>query len=246
MKEYQILGVKVQTIAEHVAKHTLNDFLNSDSQHQIVTVNPEFVIAAKRDAQFLQIINNASLATIDGTGLIFGLKFLGQTISLDERLTGVRLTEMLLDMANNHNHKIMLCILSHGLTSVQELFMAIKNKYPHLDFQVADENDVLSKAQNFSPDIILVGWGAPRQDLWIAENLDKVPSVKVAIGVGGTFDFISGKIKRAPKALRSFGLEWLWRLLRQPWRLKRINRALIVFPWLVINYRLKKYGKSKD
>ena len=246
MKEYQILGVKVQTIPEHVAKHTLNDFLNSDSQHQIVTVNPEFVIAAKHNTQFSQIINDASLATIDGTGLIFALKFLGQDISLDERLTGVRLTEMLLDIANNHNHKVMLCILSHGLTSVQELFMTIKNKYPYLDFQVADENDVLGKSQKFSPDIILVGWGAPRQDLWIAENLYKIPSVKVAIGVGGTFDFISGRIKRAPKILRSFGLEWLWRLIRQPWRLKRINRALIVFPYLVINHRLKKYAKNKN
>ncbi len=246
MRDYQILGIKVQTIAEHVAKHTLNDFLNSDSQHQVVTVNPEFIVAARRNKKFLRIINDASLATIDGTGVVFALKFLGQNIALDDRLTGVRLTEILLDMANNYNHKIMLCILSQGLTSVQDLFMTIKNKYPYLDFQVADEHDALSKAQSFLPDIILVGWGAPRQDLWIADTLHKMPSVKVAVGVGGTFDFISGKIKRAPKILRSFGLEWLWRLMWQPWRLKRVNRALIVFPFLVINYKLRKNAKSKN
>ena len=122
MRDYQILGIKVQTIAEHVAKHTLNDFLNSDSQHQVVTVNPEFIVAARRNKKFLRIINDASLATIDGTGVVFALKFLGQNIALDDRLTGVRLTEILLDMANNYNHKIMLCILSQGL-SMQSMIL---------------------------------------------------------------------------------------------------------------------------
>jgi len=86
----------------------------------------------------------------------------------------------------------------------------------------------------------LAGYGAPRQDMWIYENLPKLPSIRVAAGVGGTFDFMSGTIKRAPKIFRSLGLEWLWRLLRQPWRIQRINRAVIIFPILVLLDRFKK------
>jgi len=129
------------------------------------------------------------------------------------------------------------------LTKPDRLFMKLKGKYPALDFQVADEKTALEKARLFAPQIVLVGFGAPRQDKWISDNLHQIPSIKIAAGVGGTFDFMSGKIKRAPKIFRSFGLEWLWRLIRQPWRILRINKAIIVFPYLVIKDR---HIKSKE
>jgi N-acetylglucosaminyldiphosphoundecaprenol N-acetyl-beta-D-mannosaminyltransferase len=119
--------------------------------------------------------------------------------------------------------------------------MTIKEKYPELDFQVTECKQALIKSQIFEPTIILNGSGAPQQEFWIAENLDRIPSVKIAVGVGGTFDFISGMKKRAPKFLRSFGLEWFWRLLKQPNRIVRIFRAVILFPILVIK---NKYDKN--
>ena len=79
--------------------------------------------------------------------------------------------------------------------------------------------------------------GAPKQEKWIAENLKKMPDVKLAIGVGGSFDFISGKVQRAPEFMRTLGFEWLWRLIIQPWRIKRIFNAVVVFPWLVLKSR---------
>ena len=247
MKEYKILGVKVQTLPEHILKSSLLTFLNSDSQHQIATVNPEFIVACQNNKKFLTIINNASLATIDGSGIIKALQFLGHNISLDDRTTGVRLTEILIDLAIKNNYKILFCLYSHGLTKLDYFFMRIKDKHPQLDFQVADENSALEKAQTFLPEIALVGFGAPRQDLWIAENMDRMPSVRIATGVGGTFDFIAGSIKRAPKIMRSLGLEWLWRLIIQPWRIKRVNKAIIVFPYLIIKDRLnKKNDKNKN
>ena len=121
------------------------------------------------------------------------------------------------------NKKVLFCLYSKGLSKPNEFFIKIKEKYPELDFQVADEESALEKAKIFAPKIILTGFGAPKQDIWIWENLHKIPSAKIAVGVGGTFDFISGRVRRAPKFMRSFGLEWIWRFLRQPWRLKRRN-----------------------
>ena len=247
IKEHYILGVKVHSLPEHILKRTLITFLDSDSQHQIATVNPEFIVACQKNKKFLQIINNTSLATIDGAGIIKALQFLEKDISLDDRITGVRLTEILIELAIKNNHKILFCLYSKGLTRADDFFIKTKQKYPLLEFQVADEANALEKGQIFSPDILLVGFGAPRQDLWINENLDRLPSVKIGAGVGGTFDFMAKSVKRAPKIVRSLGLEWFWRLILQPWRIKRIFRATVFFFFLVIKDNLKnKHVKSKN
>jgi N-acetylglucosaminyldiphosphoundecaprenol N-acetyl-beta-D-mannosaminyltransferase len=242
MTEYKILGVKVQTLDEQTAKATLQNFLNSDKTHQVVTVNPEFIVKAQHHKKFREIINQADLATIDGTGIIKALQWLGHNVSLEQRLTGVELTKLLLILAEQQQKKILFCLQSSGLTTAEELTTKIKNDYPQLNFCLAEEKNVLAKIASFSPVIILLGLGAPRQDIWIADHLNSLPSVKIAVGVGGTFDFLSGKIKRAPKFMRSFGLEWLWRFIRQPQRFKRIIRATIVFPLLVLKDKvIKKY-----
>lgn len=246
MRAYKILGVKVQTLAEYEVKDTLHSFLNSDSQHQIVTVNPEFVVASQKDQKFLTVINEASLATIDGHGIIKALQLLGHKVSLDDRLTGADLTQMMIELASRKNHKILFVLHSAGLTSPEDLFMVIKNKYPDLEFQTADQKTALEKARVFFPRLAIVGLGAPYQDFWIWENLTKMPTVKIAVGVGGSLDFISGRQKRAPKILRSLGLEWLWRLLQQPWRIHRIWRAVIVFSYLVIKYKYLKKSISHE
>ncbi len=88
------------------------------------------------------------------------------------------------------------------------------------------------------PDILFVAFGAPKQEIWLSRNVQYLSSVKVAIGIGGAFDFVSGDIKRAPQAMQKLGLEWLWRLLRQPSRIKRIFNATIKFPLKVILSRL--------
>ncbi len=104
------------------------------------------------------------------------------------------------------------------------------------------KTDALTSAINKAkPDILLVALGAPKQEKWIAENLPKLPSVKLAIGVGGTFDFISGLVRRAPRFMRALGFEWLWRLLIQPWRFRRIFNATIKFIATVLKWRLRMW-----
>ena len=110
MTEYNLLGVKVNIIAEHLLKNTLLDFLQTHQQHQIVTVNPEFIVTAQKDKKFLKILNQASIALIDGAGIIKALQYLGYQVSLDHRITGVRLNEILIDLAVNKNLKIMFCL----------------------------------------------------------------------------------------------------------------------------------------
>jgi len=97
------------------------------------------------------------------------------------------------------------------------------------------------------PDIIFTALGAPRQEMWIHKNLRKIPTAKIAMGVGGAFDFISGKVPRAPRKLQKAGVEWLWRFILQPWRLRRIFNAVVIFPLAVTKekiLRVSKGGKS--
>lgn len=96
----------------------------------------------------------------------------------------------------------------------------------------------MKQFSNLAIDILFVAFGAPKQEMWISKNLNKIP-VKIAIGVGGAFDYISGKTLRAPGFIRNIGLEWLFRLIAQPWRIKR-QLALLEFIWLVIKEKLKK------
>lgn len=97
-----------------------------------------------------------------------------------------------------------------------------------------DEEKILRHINVFQPTLLFVAFGAPLQDLWIARNLKKMPTVKVAMGIGGALDFLAGKRKRAPQWMRKMGIEWLWRLTLEPSRFRRIWRAVVVFPWLVL------------
>ena len=245
MKEYRILNVKVQTLPRHIVKQLLRTFLQSDNQHQVVTVNPEFVVGAQKDKKFLNVINEASLATIDGAGIIKAIQTMGHKVTLDDRMTGVSLSKILIKFSVANNHKILFLLNEYGLTNPDNFFIGIKEKYPQLDFQVATESTAQEKCDIFKPDILLVGFGAPYQDMWIYENINKLPSVKIAVGVGGTFDFLSGTIKRAPKIIRSLGMEWFWRLLcrPKPHRIIRIYKAVVIFPFLIFKNR---YVKNKN
>ena len=99
--------------------------------------------------------------------------------------------------------------------------------------KIEDEAEIIEKINAFQPTLLFVAFGAPHQELWISRNLTKLNTVKVAMGIGGAFDFISGKRKRAPKCMQKIGCEWLWRLVLEPRRFKRIWNAVFVFPFIV-------------
>ncbi|MFH1610582.1 MAG: WecB/TagA/CpsF family glycosyltransferase [Patescibacteria group bacterium] len=157
---------------------------------------------------------------------------------IKEIITGVDLVE---EIAKNFNKKI---FLLGGYSDVPRLTAKNLKKINNnliINYSVFEVDDIINEINNFKPDILLVALNHPRAQIWISNNLNKTPSVKLAIGVGGAFDYISGKTKRAPKNLRS-SYEWLFRLFKQPQRLKRIYRASIRFPWIVFQYHKDTYS----
>jgi len=253
----EILGVRVDNLTMSQALQKVEGFLTDGRQHYIVTPNPEFLVLAQKDEEFRQVLNQADLAVPDGVGLIFASRFLGQP--LKRRVAGTDLMERICQRAASRGWSVFLLgDRADGLA--EETASRLKKKYPELKIGGSSfEGGVFSRQKShqrvafsdtsslregvarkgnplasLNPNILFIASGAPRQEKWIAQNLTKLPAVKLAVGVGGAFYFISGRIKRAPRPFRLVGLEWLWRLGRQPWRIKRIFRAVVVFPWLVV------------
>ncbi|MFC1700554.1 WecB/TagA/CpsF family glycosyltransferase [Patescibacteria group bacterium] len=223
-----ILGIKIDNLTKEQVLNNVGRFMLDDEQHYIVTPNPEFIVKAQKDIDFKQILNQADLAIADGIGLIFASWFSGG--DLKHKITGIDLME---DICKQAEQKNWLVSLFGGELGVAEKTVDnLKRRYANLKVGVFQDNIKIQ------PAILFVALGAPKQEKWIVENLPKMPQVKLAIGVGGAFDFISGRIKRAPKILRILGLEWAWRLILQPKRFGRIFNAVIVFPLLVIKERL--------
>lgn len=142
-------------------------------------------------------------------------------------------------------HKIFLLGNSNGLKrNTSELVkqnLLKRNQHINIigNLDSTPTEDILEEIKQAKPEILFVAFGSPKQEIWLAENLPKLPSIKIAIGVGGSFDFIAGIIPRAPILMRKLGLEWLFRLYKQPKRIRRIINATIKFPIMVIASRLK-------
>jgi len=199
------------------------------------------VILARSDREFKEIMNNASLTLADGMGIILASKLLGE--SLKERVTGVDLIPHLCKFSQESGSSIFFFGSLSGV--VEDAIAKLKQKFPKMNvaglqngyFDKNIEGEIITKINSSGTDILLVGLGQPAQEKWIYNNRDKINSV--CIGIGGSFDVISGRISRAPKILQQCGLEWLYRLFLQPYRFKRML-WLPYFIWLVLIEAFKK------
>lgn len=224
-----ILGVRVDNVSFEEAVNKVEEFIGDKNKHYVVTPNPEIGILAQKDHKLRQILNSADLAIPDGIGLIWASRILGSR--LKERVTGVDLMEKFCQVAEKKGFSVGLLGGKNGVASL--CAAVLKNRFEKLKLVVFDKNQPIYK----DVDILFVAMGAPKQEKWIGKNLPKIP-VKVAMGVGGAFEMITGAQIRAPKILQNLGLEWLWRLITQPWRVKR-QLALLVFVYFVIKQKLK-------
>lgn len=235
-----MLGVKLDALTRKEAVDRVRELLFSNQQHLIVTPNPEMLVVAHGDSEFQKILNTASLKLPDGIGLVL----LGR---LPERITGTDFLDDLMCLAEETGHKVGFL---GGQGEVPELARDhFRKRYSGLRIVHAEsggeikerwqmDSGLLTRIQNTKPDILVVALGHKKQELWIKDHLSKLPSVKIAIGVGGALDFWAGQIRRAPKIMRKLGLEWLWRLFLEPCRWRRIFTAVIIFPYLVIKQKL--------
>lgn len=236
-----ILGVKIDQVDFDSVLTLIKSWVKEEEQKTIVTINPEFLVATKQNEEFKRILNSADLATCDGFGLSLAGLFL-HGIRMP-RVTGSDLSRQLL---NDPELKIFL------LGSTDAVLAEMNNKFVQGNivgsdsggrlagnYELENNSAVIEKIKASGANLLLVAFGQIKQEIWIHKNLKSMPNIKVAIGVGGTFDFLSGKIKRAPKWMRNLGLEWLYRLAKEPKRLRRIWQATIVFSYYILKEKLK-------
>jgi N-acetylglucosaminyldiphosphoundecaprenol N-acetyl-beta-D-mannosaminyltransferase len=227
-----ILGVRIDNFSVREIKEKNSIFLeNSPEQKFIVTLNSEILLKAHRDDNYRDILNTSDLNICDGFGIKLISLLKGRKIKT--RYTGADLVVFLLELAEKKGQKTLVIAAKNSLSSPEEIVRAIKRKYPHLsiksEYFVPGQNN-FSNGIIKQAEIVFVNFGAPAQEKFIFENRMKFPNAKILVGVGGAFDFLTGKIRRAPQLMRLFGLEWLWRLAQEPKRFRRICNAVVVFP----------------
>jgi N-acetylglucosaminyldiphosphoundecaprenol N-acetyl-beta-D-mannosaminyltransferase len=237
-----ILGVKVHAVTNQQTAELVRQFIASGKPHQLTTVNPEFVVTAQQDPAFRDIINQSALALPDGIGLLKAARFL-KSGHLPERVAGSDLVIKLAEMSHQSGYRIFFLGAQPGIA--QKAADHLTQRFPGLQVAgvypgspaIAENDAIVDRILATQPDILLVAYGAPKQDKWIYRNLIRL-QIPVCIGVGGSFDFIAGVVPRAPIWIQQLQLEWFHRLIREPWRWRRIWKAVAVFSWLVLRSRL--------
>ena len=235
-KYVNILGINFDdlTLSELIAH------LKDDSQHHrnrfIVTANPEIVLAAYHDFAYRQVINNADYVTADGIGIIKGAQILNDP--LPGRVTGYDTFLKLLQYTNHYHKKVY--FLGAKPQVLTQMISNIRSHYPHLrivgahDGYFNNEQLIITQIQQTQPDFIFVALGFPKQEFFIAHHRQIVNAIWM--GVGGSFDVLSGTVKRAPQFWIDHHLEWLYRLLQEPSRFKR----MLALPlYLILVYKQK-------
>lgn len=227
-----VLGIKIDDINQQQALERVESWLSGKEQRSIVTPNPEIVMAAQSDHELKKILNQADLSIPDG----IGLKFAG----VRNRITGIDFMLDLVKLAAGKGYSV--GFIGGKLGVAEKTAEVLMAQYPQLHVSFAGDGGEVDEMGKFlkSPkslkllncDILFVAFGHGKQEKWIARYLPELP-VKVAMTVGGALDYISGEVPRAPKFLRDLGLEWLFRLILQPWRFKR-QLSLLKFLWHVL------------
>jgi N-acetylglucosaminyldiphosphoundecaprenol N-acetyl-beta-D-mannosaminyltransferase len=233
-----ILGVRINsTSASQVLGFVAQSIRDKQTPRLVFTPNAEFLVAAFRDKEFAQILNQSDINVPDGSGLILLSSLTGQKIA--ERVSGADLVAALLTVGSRGGWRVGVVGARRGERKESAtLFQRLKEKYPGVDFINLDDPEVSIKDLGF--EIVLACQGMQKQERWILDNKNKIKA-NVFMGVGGSLDFLTGFTKRAPVWIQNVGLEWLWRGLTKPGHWGRVWTAVAVFPWLVLRERFRIY-----
>lgn len=245
---YHFLHIPIDTVSLAGAVEIIRNWLHTDTQRIVVTPNPEFVVRAQRDNVFRRALQHADLAPADGTGIVLALRLFGIKTP---RVPGVDLFQVLLeklDSQEDHARWFFLGgqpgVADKAAIIAREKFGAMvvgtaspsNNTYGetlecNLEIlNTADHQSTIEKIIKSKATIIAVALGHSKQEKWLTSFLPACSNIRVGLGVGGTFDYLAGVVPRAPRVIRTIGLEWLWRLVQEPWRWPRIIIATIIFP----------------
>ncbi len=241
-----ILGVRVDDVTTGETLDFIAAAIAARTPRQLATVNPEFIMAAQTDVAFRAVLDQCALNLPDGIGVIWASRRLGYP--LRERVAGSDLVERMAGRASREGWRVYLLGAAEGVA--QKAAEVLVSRYPGFNCvgthsgspRGEEEGTIVQRVRAAAPDVLLVAYGAPTQDKWIARNLSRL-DVPVCMGVGGALDFVAGVTRRAPRWMRRLGLEWLHRLIRQPWRWRRML-ALPRFAWRV--WWQKTDGEARD
>jgi N-acetylglucosaminyldiphosphoundecaprenol N-acetyl-beta-D-mannosaminyltransferase len=218
-----LLNTWIDKIDLGEAAQRIDEFARSGAPHQVVTVNLDFLRLAARDHSFRELINSSSLVVADGMPLVWGARLNGD--SVPERIAGVDLVCECAKLSAEHGYRMFFLGAAPGVAEraanvLRERFPGVSIVGTHAPPKLSgdDERAALALIRSATPDILLVAFGAPRQEQWIRRNMHML-GVPVCMGVGGAFDILSGRISRAPRWMQRAGLEWFHRFLREPGRL---------------------------
>ena len=251
-KYVNILGINILSTSVSDLLAGIKHNISRSKKFTIYTPNPELILATKKNKELKDVLNNADFNVPDGVGLNYATKILYKSeINI---IPGRKLFAMLIDMAVKKNWKVFLLggldnetvLAAEHLISVYPLISISTSRGPSLnnfgepesDNDIEIEKDTITRINEYGPKFLFVAFGNPKQELWINRNLPKL-KVNGVMAVGGTFRYIAGLSKLPPKWMENRGLEWLWRLLTEPKRIKRIFNATILFPLAVIMQRLR-------
>ncbi len=241
MNKKSLLGITLpQETEKQVLEHILKFIRFPDGSCHIVSLNPEIIVLTHQDKRFKDIIMTAQIRLIDGAGIALAARWLN--IATGPRLTGVDVCKRLLDMAGDMRLTVLL-IGGRG-NLAQEVAECYKQLYPKANFygtegikdiknpKIEEEVKIFSIVRRIKPCLVVAAFGSPDQEMWLDRH-NKELNGMVVMGVGQGLDVLGGKVRRAPLIFRKLGLEWLYRLMTQPWRWRRQLR-LIEFGWLVL------------
>jgi N-acetylglucosaminyldiphosphoundecaprenol N-acetyl-beta-D-mannosaminyltransferase len=246
----QVAGVRVDRVSRVQALDAIVQMIELRRQsgnqahcQQVVTLNPEFLMAAQRNNEFRYAINAAALVVADGMGIVWATRYLREPVP--ERITGADLLPELAIRCATKGYRVYLLGAAPGVADLAA--DRLRALAPSLMIvgtysgspAPGEETEIIERIHSTQPDLLCVAYGAPAQDLWIQRNLARLPAA-VAIGVGGAYDFLSGRKSRAPEIMQRSGLEWLYRLYREPWRWRR----MLALPQSAILVLWKGRGKQ--
>ena len=240
-KTKKILGIKIFTQDKKYTLEKIKKYLKKTIKFcHIVSLNPENLVIAYENDKFKKVIETAQIQIVDGVGIILAGRLLG--VEVYERYPGVDLVKDLLTLSSKMRLRVLFIGGKQNLA--EKLANCYQKKYPKSKFfglegisdiknpKKEEEENIFSISADYKPHLVLVAFGSPDQELWIEHHKKKFKNC-VVMGVGGAFDFLGGKVPRAPLFLRRLGLEWFFRLLIQPWRLRRQLR-LIKFSLMIL------------
>ena len=249
-----ILDVPFDRTTLDEALERLNQLCEHQGQAYWVTPNPEICLESLHNPDFLKALQNADFSIPDGFGILWAARYLHGKKGFfrwmwtlltphltrkrgvfPERVTG---TDLMKEFCQRYPRRRVFLLGAHPDVN-ERLFQQLKkqgvNVVGHYSGDASEKQEPIIRemVRSSEAEVLFVAFGAPKQELWIARNLSQIPELRVAIGVGGAFDFLAGERKRAPQWMRRCGLEWLFRVVIEPRRIKRIFRATVIFPWKV-------------